>query len=755
MLSTTVTLSYRARKHLSQVLFLIATCILVPLQAANAQEAISETMLESLKAATVFVRVDMGHVGGTGSGFLINKKGDYAYIVTNEHVVRREGRGRRTVEVDFFSGTTNRRSFEATVLSEDASRDLAVLRIANHKDIPKPISLKPTHKVRETQSVFIFGFPFGDALATNRLGPNVTIGKGTISSLRTDDFGEIEHVQVDGDINPGNSGGPIVFSDGSLMGVSVATVIGTQIGIGIPGESVLQMLDGRIGSLTISQESQRPKLTTCRLNAGLIDPLQRIESVSFFYIKEDQLSDEDIEPGEDGRWSKISTRMKRVRLSIDGQTATAEEDFRGDYGERIRIIHQIRFENGSGETFYTGPDRYTIKIPERAKDPNRIARRKPEPRVNPERPLDRRLGKQDEKETEPEEMAGGIDRERRKGGWLGSEDDDDSPNTNFKIAPEVSGKSVAADEFECLDASCQKLNFDSTKLIPNIVWDSTHEHFFVLSNQGLLRKISFPELIEVTTIDFGTKCTCFEMSAEGICVLNSGLQDLIVVDPETLEPISKFPSGEATHFAATPENSKAYLATHGRLMQLDLNSGRHTKVFTGKDFPENTHGFHTFDKATLSPDGQFLICDSRGHLAKYRVKGDRLIWDQRGPHLGSNSSKIVISDDSRYLAMPCGGGNGKGYTTHIYSIDDLTDRVLEVQGGAYPRTLAFDQAAGKVYGQNHENELITFTGRGLVSKSYNLVKRGGETKHLSVHPDGNNVIVMTPPAIIVVQLPTE
>ena len=153
------------------------------------------------------------------------------------------------------------------------------------------------------------------------------------------------------------------------MGVSVATVVGTQIGIGIPGESVLQLLDGRIGGLTVSQESQRPKLTTVRLNARLIDPMERIESVSLMYINEDLVPREDLEPGEDGRWSKISTKMKRIRLTVEGQTAVGEKDFRGDFGERIRIIHQVRYENGRGETVYTGPGKYIINIPKRARKP--------------------------------------------------------------------------------------------------------------------------------------------------------------------------------------------------------------------------------------------------------------------------------------------------------------------------------------------------------------------------------------------------
>ena len=141
-------------------------------QSSLGQEAIPKETLDSLKAATVYVRVTSGRSGGSGSGFLIGKKNGYAYIITNEHVVKKaKGYHDRRVEVDFFRGTKKRRSFKATVLSEDPSRDLAVLRIKDHEEIPDQISLKSKKEVRETQGVFILGFPFGEALATNRQAP--------------------------------------------------------------------------------------------------------------------------------------------------------------------------------------------------------------------------------------------------------------------------------------------------------------------------------------------------------------------------------------------------------------------------------------------------------------------------------------------------------------------------------------------------------------------------------------------------------
>jgi hypothetical protein len=72
--------------------------------------------------------------------------------------------------------------------------------------------------------LFAFGFPFGEALARHKGNPAITVSKGSISSLRRDDGGELAIVQIDGELNPGNSGGPVVDAQGRLVGVAVAKV---------------------------------------------------------------------------------------------------------------------------------------------------------------------------------------------------------------------------------------------------------------------------------------------------------------------------------------------------------------------------------------------------------------------------------------------------------------------------------------------------------------------------------------------------
>ena len=55
--------------------------------AAQADDAIPAATLATIKAATVFVKVEVEGMSGSGSGFVIKTDGNSAYIVTNHHVV--------------------------------------------------------------------------------------------------------------------------------------------------------------------------------------------------------------------------------------------------------------------------------------------------------------------------------------------------------------------------------------------------------------------------------------------------------------------------------------------------------------------------------------------------------------------------------------------------------------------------------------------------------------------------------------------
>jgi S1-C subfamily serine protease len=226
---------------------------------------LSARVLRDLKGATVFLKVEAGKASCSGSGFLVKVEGDTAYLVTNNHVVNpqaallrplrtRDGGSNVVIKVQvrnaavtavFNSGTPAERSLPAEVITTDSGCDLAVLRVTGDGIWPRPIALEDRVRLVETMPVYILGFPFGEALAFKRGNPAVTVNKGSISSLRQDDYGQIKAVQIDGAINPGNSGGPVVDEAGRLVGVSAATIRGSGIGLAIAPEELKKLFDAR------------------------------------------------------------------------------------------------------------------------------------------------------------------------------------------------------------------------------------------------------------------------------------------------------------------------------------------------------------------------------------------------------------------------------------------------------------------------------------------------------------------------------
>ena len=157
----------------------------------------------------------------------------------------------KSIRCVFHSGTAAEQSVPATVVGLDEDRDLAILKV-ELDTVPEPVDLDAEVAVRETLPVFILGFPFGDELRTSDRHPAVTISRASISSMRRDDHDRIAVIQIDGDVNPGNSGGPIVNAQGRLIGIAVAKVVGTQIGMAIPADELSEMLRGRVATARIS-----------------------------------------------------------------------------------------------------------------------------------------------------------------------------------------------------------------------------------------------------------------------------------------------------------------------------------------------------------------------------------------------------------------------------------------------------------------------------------------------------------------------
>ncbi|MCS7015279.1 MAG: trypsin-like peptidase domain-containing protein [Gemmatales bacterium] len=176
---------------------------------------------------------------GEGSGVLVRKNGELAYVLTNHHVVE----GANNLEIVLQSGKRlYLEAVEGEAIYTDPPTDLAVIAV-NVKEVPDLVvaELAPDHSYAVGDWVVAIGSPFG-------LRQTVTVG--VISAMGRTGVGQLDDVdmiQTDAAINPGNSGGPLLDMQGRVIGINTAILSDTGqfagVGFAIPVEVVRKVLD--------------------------------------------------------------------------------------------------------------------------------------------------------------------------------------------------------------------------------------------------------------------------------------------------------------------------------------------------------------------------------------------------------------------------------------------------------------------------------------------------------------------------------
>jgi hypothetical protein len=207
-------------------------------------QTFTEQSLDKIKKATVFVNVKHQFVltndelNTSGSGFFIN---DMGWIATNYHVIQSSLSDYNTlyptkikeIKIICNSGTSDYKSYDATIISIDKDNDLAILAVQDSTN-KFPFVEIDTSRLNELTPVRIFGYPFGDQFTVLQRGPEITASNGAISALRHDDLNELTKIQVDGVVNHGNSGGPVVNESGKVVGIISSMLGESRINFAVP-----------------------------------------------------------------------------------------------------------------------------------------------------------------------------------------------------------------------------------------------------------------------------------------------------------------------------------------------------------------------------------------------------------------------------------------------------------------------------------------------------------------------------------------
>lgn len=190
---------------------------------------------------------------GSGSGFVYKIEGDYAYIMTNHHVV--DGGNKWTVI------TSKDEEIEGTVLGSDEYVDIAVIKVKKKSYMEAVTILKKDGKVNLGDTVFTIGAPVGYEYRG-------TVTNGIISGLNrlvevsvnsgSQDY-VMEVIQTNTAVNPGNSGGPLFNSNGEAIGVISMKLVENSIegmGFAIPIDYAMS----HVNKLEKGEKIDRPLL---------------------------------------------------------------------------------------------------------------------------------------------------------------------------------------------------------------------------------------------------------------------------------------------------------------------------------------------------------------------------------------------------------------------------------------------------------------------------------------------------------------
>ena len=179
-----------------------------------------------------------------GSGFILTDDG---YILTNHHVIEDSN----SITVSFYDGT----SAQATLVGQDASNDIAVLKV-DAEDLT-PVILGDSDNMNVGDDVVAIGNPLGEL--------TFSLTAGTVSALdreiTTSNGVAMNLIQTDCAINSGNSGGALLNLYGEVVGITNAKYSTSgnseasidNIGFAIPVNNVKDIITGIIENGYVSK----------------------------------------------------------------------------------------------------------------------------------------------------------------------------------------------------------------------------------------------------------------------------------------------------------------------------------------------------------------------------------------------------------------------------------------------------------------------------------------------------------------------
>ena len=277
-------------------------------------------------------------VSSEGSGVIYKKEGDYAYLVTNTHVIA----GAQQIDIQLSSGE----KVEGELVGSDTYSDIAVIKIDASK-VTTVAEFADSDTIKVGEIAIAIGSPLGTVYANS-------VTQGIISSLsRTvttqSEDGQIistNAIQTDTAINPGNSGGPLINIQGQVIGITSSKITFVDSSSNVSVEGMGFAIPSNDAISIINQLEENGKVIRPALGVQMMDLAQ----LSSSQLQTAGLEDSDLTSGvliistqaglpADGKLERYD-----VITAIDGETIETTSDlqsalYKYNIGDSIKVTY--------------------------------------------------------------------------------------------------------------------------------------------------------------------------------------------------------------------------------------------------------------------------------------------------------------------------------------------------------------------------------------------------------------------------------
>ena len=277
-------------------------------------------------------------VSSEGSGVIYKKEGDYAYLVTNTHVIA----GAQQIDIQLSSGE----KVEGELVGSDTYSDIAVIKIDASK-VTTVAEFADSDTIKVGETAIAIGSPLGAVYANSVTQGIVSSLSRTVTTQSEDgQIISINAIQTDTAINPGNSGGPLINIQGQVIGITSSKITFVDASSNVSVEGMGFAIPSNDAIAIINQLEESGKVIRPALGVQMIDLAQ----LSSSQLQTAGLEDSDLTSGvliistqaglpADGKLERYD-----VITAIDGETIETTSDlqsalYKHSIGDSIEVTY--------------------------------------------------------------------------------------------------------------------------------------------------------------------------------------------------------------------------------------------------------------------------------------------------------------------------------------------------------------------------------------------------------------------------------